>query len=392
MRPFSKRAAVDLTINRQAALLDELRAGGAPLVDLTQTNPTQADFTYETSLLVPLAQEGALRYDPAPLGLPSAREAVAQDYARRGIAVPAARIVLTASTSEAYSLLFKLLCDPGDEVLVPVPSYPLFEHLTRLDAVGAAAYPLEYHASWSIDLDALRSAVTDRTRAVLVVSPNNPTGSFLKRPELESLATLCAGRGLALVGDEVFADYPLRGAASDRPSVVEQQDALAFSLGGLSKSVGLPQVKLGWIAVGGPTARVNEALERLELICDTYLSVSTSVQLAASALIDAGQTVRAQIAGRIARNLEALSRRVETVPSIELLKAEGGWSAVLRVPATRSEEQLALELLRDDRVIVHPGYFFDFPHEAFVVVSLLPPCEEFDLGVERVIARVAGDF
>jgi aspartate/methionine/tyrosine aminotransferase len=391
MRTFSKRATVDLTINRQADLLDELRAGGARLVDLTQTNPTQAGFTYETSLLVPLAQEGALRYDPAPLGLPSARGAVAQDYARRGIAVPASRVVLTASTSEAYSLLFKLLCDPGDEVLVPVPSYPLFEHLTRLDAVRAAAYPLEPHGAWSIDLDALRSAVTDRTRAVLVVSPNNPTGSFLKRAELESLATFCAGRGLALIGDEVFADYPLHGAVSDRPSVVEQRDALAFSLGGLSKSAGLPQVKLGWIAVGGPAARVNDALERLELICDTYLSVSTSVQLAAPALIDAGGIVRAQIARRIARNLEQLSQRVETVPSIELLKAEGGWSAVLRVPATRSEEQLALELLRDDLVIVHPGYFFDFPHEAFVVVSLLPPGDEFDLGVERVIARVAGD-
>jgi aspartate/methionine/tyrosine aminotransferase len=391
MSVFSNRAAVDLTINRHAALVSEMRAGGECLIDLTLSNPTRAGFVYEPSLFVPMTADGALRYDPVPFGLPSAREAVAEDYGRRGVAVPPGHVLLTASTSEAYSLLFKLLCDPGDEVLVPVPSYPLFDHLTRLDAVAPIPYPLEYHGAWSIDLPSLRAAVSDRTRALLAVSPNNPTGSFVSRAELDELASFCAGRGIALIGDEVFADYPLRGAAPDRPSVLQQDEALAFSLGGLSKSAGLPQVKLGWIAVDGPEPLVRAALERLELICDTYLSVSTPVQLAAPHLIEKGRGVREQIAARLAENLDELSRQVAEKPAIELLRADGGWSAVLRVPATRSEEQLALELLREDRVIVHPGYFFDFPREAFLVVSLLPPRREFGLGVQRVLARASGE-
>ena len=383
---FSHRAPADLTPTAYAAALADLQARGVPILDLTQANPTDAGFSYAPSLLAPLSDPAALRYDPAPFGLPAAREAAADEYARRGARVPPDRIVLTASTSEAYSLLFKLLCDPGDEVLVPVPSYPLFEHLTRLDAVTPVAYPLEYHGRWSIDLAALARAVGPRTRAVLLVSPNNPTGSYVSREELDWLAALCAAHSLALIGDEVFADYPFPGTNAG-PSVVEQDAALACSLGGLSKSAGLPQVKLGWMALAGPAAVVEKAKTRLELICDTYLSVATPVQHAAPALLSTAGAVRRQIQERTGTNRAYLSAMIRRTPEVEMLNADGGWYAVLRVPATCSEEQLALDLLLRDHVLVHPGYFFDFVHEAFVVVSLLPRPEEFADGVARVIAR-----
>ncbi len=383
---FSTRASLDLTPNRQTAALTDLRARGIPIIDLTLSNPTEAGFVYPESLLAPLADVNALTYEPSPFGLAPAREAVCREYARRGIAVPPDRIVLTASTSEAYSLLFKLLCDPGDDVLVPVPSYPLFEHLARLDGVRIVTYPLEYHARWSIDLAALARQLTSRTRAVLVVSPNNPTGSFLTGSELESLSLLCADNALALVGDEVFADYPLDGAQAG-PSVVENDRALAFALGGLSKSAGLPQVKLGWMVLGGPESLVAASTTRLELICDTYLSVATPVQHAAACLLSGAAGIRDQIRRRTRANHQALKALVADAPAIDLLQADAGWYAVLRVPATRSEERLALELLQDDRVLVHPGYFFDFPHEAFVIVSLLARPEDFITGLRRLIAR-----
>ncbi len=383
---FSTRASLDLTPNRQAAALSELLARGTPIIDLTLSNPTEAGFTYPESLLVPLGNPAALRYEPSPLGLPVAREAVSREYSRRGVTMPPNRIVLTASTSEAYSLLFKLLCDPGDEVLVPVPSYPLFEHLARLDAVRLVTYPLEYHGRWSIDVAALGRLVSSRTRVVLVVSPNNPTGSFISRDELDALSMSCAEHDMALVGDEVFADYAFDGERPG-PSVVDQRAALAFSLGGLSKAAGLPQVKLGWMAVGGPVHHADASTTRLELICDTYLSVSTPIQHATASLLHEAPVIREQIRQRTGRNRETLKQFVSQAADIDLLHAEGGWYAVLRVPATRSEEQLALELLREDHVFVHPGYFFDFPREAFLVVSLLAQPEDFTHGVRRLIAR-----
>ncbi len=383
---FSHRPPSDLTSTAYAAALADLQARGVPILDLTQANPTGAGFVYPPSLLAPLADPAALRYEPAPFGLAAAREAVADEYARRGVPVSADRIVLTASTSDAYSLLFKLLCDPGDEVLVPVPSYPLFEHLTRLDAVRLATYPLEYHGRWSIDLAAVARAITPLTRAVLVVSPNNPTGSYVSRLELDALATLCVDHDLALIGDEVFADYPF-DERTPGPSVVEQDAALACSLGGLSKSAGLPQVKLGWMALAGPAALVADANARLELICDTYLSVATPVQHAAPALLGASSSIRRQIRARVQSNRDWLRETTRRTPEVELLNADGGWYGVLRVPATCGEERLALELLLRDHVLVHPGYFFDFAHEAFLVVSLLPRPDEFADGLSRVIAR-----
>src|SRR5262249_24850067 len=250
---------------------------------------------------------------------PAAREAVAADYARRGVKVPASNIALTASSSESYALLFKLLCDPGDSVLVPTPSYPLFEHLTRLDNVQARPYGTQYHGTWTLDLEDLRYAITETTRAILVVSPNNPTGAWLKRDELSVLTDLCAAHGLALIGDEVFADYPIDPAPASQASVVEQRDVLTFSLGGLSKAVGLPQVKLGWIAASGPSLSLRAALMRLELIADTYLSVSTPVQQAAAHLLGRGAAVRRQIRHRVQQNYHTLKQATNICDACQVL-------------------------------------------------------------------------
>jgi hypothetical protein len=328
----------------------------------------------------------ALTYEPAPFGLPAARQAAADEYARRGVGIAADRIVLTASTSDAYGMLFKLLADPGDEILVPRPSYPLFDHLTRLDAVVARPYDLGYHGAWSIDFTSVDAALSPRTRAVLLVSPNNPTGSYVKQDELDRLAAVCAPRGVALIADEVFADYPLDASAAGAAGrVLDRDDVLAFALGGLSKSVGLPQVKLGWIGVAGPDRVASAALDRLELVCDTYLSVSTPVQVAAAELLARGASVRAQILSRISANYRYLTDRVVATPACRVLLSEGGWYAVVQVPTMEPEEELVLRLLRDDHVLTHPGYFFDFPCESYVVVSLLTPEAGFAAGIGRVM-------
>ena len=388
---FSSRTPSTLTPNRLSQAVAARRRAGRPIVDLTVTNPTRAGFDYPSALLAPLADVRGLTYDPQPFGLPEARQAIADDYARRGLTVDADRLVLTSSTSEAYSLLFKLLADPGDEVLVPRPSYPLFDHLTRLDCVAPRPYDLEYHGAWSIDLDSLRRGIGAPTRAVLLVSPNNPTGSFVTSAELDAVARLAAARGLAVVADEVFADYtiaPGARAAAGRP--LDRRDALVFSLGGLSKSAGLPQLKLGWIAVAGPDALVRAALERLEIICDTYLSVSTPVQAAVPALIEAGRGVGARILARVARNHRRLHEIAAAAPACRALVSEGGWSGVLQVPTLRPEEDLVLDLLESDGLLVHPGYFFDFARESFLVVSLLTPEDVFDRALTTIVGRWAG--
>jgi alanine-synthesizing transaminase len=382
---FSSRVPGDLATNRLTRAIQRVRASGTPLLDLTVTNPTTAAIPYPASLLDALADSRALRYEPAPLGLFDARAAVARDCLRHGIDVAPEAIVLTASTSEAYSILFKLLCAPdGDAVMLPVPSYPLFDHLTRLDGVTPIPYRLEYHGRWAIDFASLDDGWTDAVRAVLAVSPNNPTGSMLNAAEFAGLAERCRRRDAALVVDEVFIDYLL---AAGEPPCRESTECLTFRLGGLSKSAGLPQVKLGWIVVDGPEPLVNAALERLELICDTYLSVSTPVQIAAPALMAAGGGVRASILQRIRANHRELQTMSSAYGSVQVLPSEGGWSAVMRVPSTRTEEDLVIELLELDRVVVHPGFFFDFPHEAFLVVSLLPEPQTFVDGMHRVLER-----
>lgn len=382
---FSDRVPRDLAANRLSTMVEAARAEGRPLLDLTVSNPTQAGFAYPEDLLMPLADARALRYDPQPLGHLDARRAVAREYQRQGVSVPAGRIVLTASTSDAYSLLFKLLAEAGDEVLVPRPSYPLFEHLTRLDLVSARPYDLEYHGVWSIDMASVEHAITARTRALLLVTPNNPTGSFVTQDELDRLAALCAPREIAIIADEVFADYELEpGAAAAAGRAAMRRDVLTFSLGGLSKSAGLPQVKLGWVAVSGPDALVALAIERLELVCDTYLSISTPVQMAAPALLVAGAGIRSQIADRTLANYCALQSRVAGVGCCRLLRSDGGWSAVLQVPSLESEDDLVLRLL-DHGVLVQPGYFFDFSRESFLVVSLITPPSMFADGIGRIL-------
>ena len=382
---FSSRIPTNLAPNRVTEALRARRASGDPLIDLTESNPTRAAFDYPSDLLAPLASASGLRYAPSPLGMAEARTAVAADYRRQGVEVAPDRIVLVASTSDGYSVLFKLLADAGDEVLVPRPSYPLFDYLARLDLVETRFYDLDIDGSWAIDFDSVVRAITPRTRAVLVVSPNNPTGSFISRDELEQLAAICAPRGIAIIADEVFADYELHPGASTRAGrVTNRRDVLSFALGGLSKSVGLPQLKLGWMAIGGPERLVNDALERLEVVCDTYLSVSTPVQLAAANLLLRGATVRAQIASRVAANYRALRAAVAAAPACGVPTSAGGWYGVLQVPSLQSEEALVLRLLADG-VLIHPGYFFDFPRESFLIVSLLPPEARFGDGIARLL-------
>jgi aspartate/methionine/tyrosine aminotransferase len=387
---FSERVPRSLSPNRITRAVSTARSGATPIVDLTITNPTCAGIDYPLDLLAALASPDGLKYTPEPFGLPSARAAVAADYARRGETVDPRRIVLTASTSEAYTLLFKLLCAPrGDDALVPTPSYPLFDHLTMLDGVRAVPYRLEYHGRWTLAADELDRAWTDGVRAVLAVSPNNPTGSIVSDDELQELSDRCARRHAALIVDEVFADYPIDvEKAAHRPAA--PPPCLTFRLGGLSKSAGLPQVKLGWMAVEGPEALVEEALERLEVVCDAYLSVSTPVQVAAPSLIASGAAARGQILRRVRQNAGALRAAAARHPAVDVLPAEAGWSAVVRVPSKRSEEDLVVELLEQDRILVHPGFFFDFPHESFVVLSLLPEPVVFADGVRRLLERVDG--
>ena len=386
---FSSRVPGDLSPNTLAAAIERMRLSGEPFADLTLSNPTAAGLDYPTTLFDGLASPMSRRYEPEPFGLTCARAAVAADYARRGLRVPASRIALTASSSESYALLFKLLCDPGDAVLVPTPSYPLFEHLTRLENVEARPYATTYHGTWTIDLDDLRAAMTATTRAVLVVSPNNPTGGWLKQDELAALVDVCDHHDLALIGDEVFADYQIDQAPGAARSVIDQDQVLAISLGGLSKSVGLPQLKLGWMALNGPATSLQGALARLELIADTYLSVATPVQVAAPHLLTDGLVVRQQIRERVNANYHALGRLAISYNACEVLRAEGGWSAVIRIPHTLPEDEQVRGLLERDHVLVHPGFFFDFPRDGYLVVSLLPEPGVFEPAVERLLTAVS---
>lgn len=386
---FSNRLPANLATTRLSDAIQQYRRSGRPLIDLSESNPTRAGFDYPPDLFAPLADPRAFSYAPSPFGLLEARRAVAAEYGRQGLDISANRIVLTASTSEAYSLLFKVLADAGDEVLIPRPSYPLFEHLTRLDAVVPRPYDLDYHGRWTIDLAGVERAITSRTRAILVVSPNNPTGSFLRRDEADGLIALAARYQLAIIADEVFAEYELEaGARAAAFAAAGATDALVFALGGLSKSIGLPQAKLAWIVAAGNTVLISAALERLEHAADTYLSVSTPVQVAAAELLRRGASIRTQIATRVRDNLRELETQAKAFPSCTLLRTEGGWYAVLQVPTFESEEELALRLL-DAGVIAHPGYFFDFPRESFVVVSLLPRRDVFRDGVTRVLRHFA---
>lgn len=358
---FSNRARWDAPLNR---LTLARQAHRGPLFDLTETNPTRAAIDYPLDELQKALARGArASYDPDPRGLRSAREALAED-----LSCDADDLLLTSSTSEAYSFLFKLLTDPGDAILTATPSYPLLEHLASMELVELRSFPLEFHRRWEIH-DVPADA---RTKAMVVVNPNNPTGSFVSTSEQDSLARL----GVPLISDEVFLDYPLDGSGT----TFVRDDVLTFTLGGLSKSAGLPHFKLGWIRVSGP--RKREALEALELIADNFLSVATPVQVALPELLRIAPRIRSAISARTRTNLEALRARFAAIASAHVLPVEGGWSAVVRVPRVMTDEELAL-LLLERGVVVQPGFFFDFEQEGYVVLSLLTREDVFAEGVER---------
>jgi alanine-synthesizing transaminase len=381
---FSSRGPANRDPNSFARALQAARKSERALLDLTVSNPTNVGFHYDSAtILDALGDPGVLTYTPDPRGALAAREAIVGLWADRGISTQPDRVLLTASTSEAYALLFKLLCDPGDEVLAPQPSYPLFDLLARLEAVRLVSYPLRYDGAWHVDVAALRAAVTPRTRAVLVVSPNNPTGSYLSRAEHEALREL----ELPILCDEVSADYPLGDDRSRARSVLEQPDGLAFALDGLSKAVGLPQLKLGWITAGGSEPLVVEAMARLEIIADTYLSVGSAVQLAAPRLLSIRPRIQHAIGQRLRANLATLRAACED-SAVTVLDVRGGWYAILRLPAVVSEQRWALDLL-EQGVVVQPGWLYDFIDGPHLVVSLLTPEPELDEGAHKIVERVA---
>lgn len=391
---FSDRTSQKDAPNRLSeAVARAVSRGG--VLDLTVSNPTTAGIAYDTSaILGALAQPAAMTYEPLPFGLASARAAVAKDLAARGTATDAARIALTASTSEAYAAVFKVLCDPGDDVLVPAPSYPLLDFLAAFDSVTLKRYPLVYAGGWHVDLEALRAMIGPRTKAIVVVSPNNPTGSFLSRPELDAMLDI----GLPVVSDEVFATYPLVGDAAPEGRITSvlghtSGRGLVFSLSGLSKLAALPQLKLGWIAVDGDQGLIDSALARLELVLDAYLSVATPVQHALPALLASRATAEHAIRTRTRSNLATLRAAIGAAASAgaTVLDVEAGWYAIVRVPEIRSDEEWALRLVEEDSVHVQPGYFFDMDRGAHLVVSLLTPGAIFTDGVARLVKRVAED-
>jgi aspartate/methionine/tyrosine aminotransferase len=392
MARFSHRLDWETPHNPLSRLLDEKRAARRPILDLTESNPTRAGIEYPAPHVVAaLADARATMYEPTPRGMAEARHAVARYYGERATSVDIdrERLVLSASTSESYSWLLKLLCDPGDAVMVPQPSYPLFDFLAALEGVRLVPYPLAYDAGWQLDLAALQQGLDVEARAIVLVSPNNPTGSFVKRDERARLVELARERDLALIVDEVFADYPFGEDAARVATFVDEKDVLCFSLGGLSKALGLPQMKFGWIHVAGPEPERTGAQSRLELIADTYLSVAGPIQLAAPALLELRPLLHGAIHERVLGNRRALAEAVAD-SACQVLRAEGGWYAVLRMPATRSDEEWALRLLGDRGVLVQPGYFYDFSVEAHLVVSLLTEPAAFRDGIERIV-EAAGE-
>jgi aspartate/methionine/tyrosine aminotransferase len=385
---FSKRTGWPLTPNRFTLAHRQLQAAGASILDLTVSNPTNAGIVYDTkAILESLRDQRAMDYDPQPKGLLSARQAVAAYYLEdHDVTVDPESLVLTTSTSEGYSYILRLLCNPGDEVLVPKPSYPLFEFLADLNDVKLVPYSLIYDHGWQIDFDSLTEAATGRTEAVVMVHPNNPAGSFVTSSERTAINQFCRDRKLALIVDEVFLDYAHDGIHRD--TFAGTRDALTFTLSGLSKISGLPQMKLAWIAATGPPDQVHAAIERLEVIADTYLSLNAPIQLACGVLLSERKKLQPQLLERVRKNLEELDLQLAGQRSCTRLRGEGGWYVVLRVPVTRSDEDLAVDLLKDRSLLVHPGHFYDFAQEGHLILSLITPPTFFCDGVRRMLREI----
>ena len=381
---FASRTNWNLAENRLTLALAEHRRSGRPLFDLTLSNPTECGFTYdESAILAALHSPASLRYEPAPQGLLSAREAVAAYYRQNNANISPSDLFLTTSTSEAYSYLFRLLCNPDDEILIPSPSYPLFDFLADINDVRLIRYPLLYDHGWQLDLFSFERAITPRTRAAIVVHPNNPTGHYTKPHEQSQLSALCAKNNLAIIADEVFLDFPLQGIAA--PTFAVQNAALTFTLSGISKLCGLPQMKSAWLAISGPATLKNDARVRLEIIVDSYLSMNAPVQHALPALLATRSAFQSQLLARVRANLAALDEQLAAQSQCSRLAFEAGWNAILRVPAAGSDEELALALLAQQSVLVHPGHFYDFTHDGYLVLSLIVPEKDFAEGAHRLL-------
>ncbi len=384
---FSHRTSWHLAQNDLTRVLKEVSASGEEIFDLTISNPTEAGIRPDPEVVLgALVDPDAVRYDPQPRGLLDARKAVCRYYheAHRVFDLDPERLVLTTSTSEAYSYIFRLLCNPDDEILVPKPSYPLFEFLADLCDVKLVPYPLIYDHGWQIDFDSLYKAATPRARGVIIVHPNNPTGSYASASEIVALNDFCRDYSSALIVDEVFLDYPHDGEA--RPSFAANTEALTFTLSGISKVSALPQMKLAWLVTSGPQQIVAEAAARLEVIADTYLSLNAPVQLAAGTFLDLRKQIQPILLDRLRANLGELDRQLAHHPACTRLQVEGGWYAVLRVPVLGSDEDLAIRLLRHAQVSVHPGHFYDFAGEGHLVLSLITEPGTFREGITRLLA------
>ncbi|PYP91569.1 MAG: pyridoxal phosphate-dependent aminotransferase [Candidatus Angelobacter sp. Gp1-AA117] len=384
---FAGRTNWNLTTNKLTQALAGHRASGREVLDLSVSNPTECGFRYDQKAIMrALCSPASLEYHPDPKGLEQARRAVAGYYEGRGGMVKPEEIILTTSTSEAYSYVFRLLCNPGDELLIPTPSYPLFDFLADIQDVKLKRYPLIYDHGWQIDFHGLQQAMTERTRGVIVVHPNNPTGHFTKPAEMAQLSQICATRQMTIIADEVFLDFALE---EQRPqSFTSSQEALTFTLSGLSKISGLPQMKFAWLATSGPENLKTEALSRLEMIADTFLSMNAPVQLAAAAFLEQRYSFQSQLMQRVRNNLKELAGQLAAQRHCSRLELEGGWYAVLRVPATRSDEELAIALLQEKDVYVHPGHLYDFHQEGILVVSLITPESVFATGLARLLEVV----
>jgi aspartate/methionine/tyrosine aminotransferase len=382
---FAQRTHWKLAQNRYTTVLEEARSAGKTFIDLTISNPTQCRFHYDSrKILAAFQNPRALAYEPEAKGLLSARQQVAQYYKEdHGASVDSESLLLTISTSEAYSYVFRLLCNPHDEILVPKPSYPLFDILGDIQDVSLIPYSLQYAHGWFIDFHSLVRALTPRTRAVLLVHPNNPTGSFVRGEELQKLNDLCRERNLALVVDEVFLDYALDG--QKRGTFADNHGALTFTLSGLSKMAALPQMKVAWLVVTGPESLVQSALDRLEIIADTYLSLNSPTQWAFPTLFSQRHELQPQVLERVRENWVFLKAQFGSNSQCEVLDAEGGWYAVLKAKGDEPDDELAIKLLRDAGVLVHPGHFYDFPADGHLVLSLISPREEFRSGVARML-------
>jgi alanine-synthesizing transaminase len=379
---FSRRTEWNLQPNRLTLAHQEALSGGRKIIDLTISNPTRTEIEYdESAILNALSNPRSLDYDPQPKGLLTAREAVSHYYAPT---IDPESLILTTSTSEGYSFAFRLLCNPGDEILVPKPSYPLFDFLAELQDVSLVPYSLIYDHGWQIDFHSLETALTPKSRAVVLVHPNNPTGSYISAQERQHLNELCRRHKLALIVDEVFLDY---AHGKPQPTFAANRDALTFTLSGISKISALPQMKLAWITTSGPPAEVVPAMQRLDIIADTYLSLNAPIQLAAPVLLEQRKTIQPQLMNRVRANLTELDRQLAMQKSCTRLVIQGGWYAVLRIPVIRSDEDFAIELLQRSGVLVHPGHFYDFPGDGHLILSLIAVQKEFRSGIAAVLER-----